>query len=485
MPFDAAGSQRIDWRNFFLCFGLSLGQFGFGYPASIISFTLSNPDFLEYTGLQDAQGLNEGLVGATNGVFQAGAVINIILTVIMLEKYGRKKAIYFDCFWGLLGGALAAGARNTSMFIVARFFLGASSFGLLALIPIYTAELSPPHTRGFFSGMNGFNISFSYAVAGYMGIAFFYTTSPRVAWRGPLGLYLVFPVALCIMAYFSPESPRWLLLQERVDEAKAVIYNLHGHKSLAYAQEEFYQMQKQVEIDRTLDTSWLIMFTKRSYLKRTAVCSFYAFLGQSTAVLVINNYGPTFYKSLGYGTVQQLNFQIGWLTIGFPFCFLGAALLDRAGRRPLMILGIAGCCACDIVLAASQARLDSNPSSLGALGVSALFIFLAIYSVGVDVGANVYYAEIFPNHIRTKGVAIANTVLALADLVYLQVTPMATATIGWKFFLVRITYVIKQGSLINNSPGIHHHHGAWVNSSVFCASRNEQFALGGDCKAFW
>ena len=437
MPFDAE-SKKINWRNFFLCFGLSLGQFGFGYPASIISFVLANEDFLKYTGLQDENGPNESLIGATNGVFQAGAVINIVLTVIVLERYGRKNCIYYQCFWGLLGGALATGARNAAMFIVARFFLGASAFGLLVLIPIYTAELSPPHARGFFSGMNGFNISFSYAVAGYMGIAFFYTTSARAAWRGPLGLYLVFPVALCVMAFFSPESPRWLLLQGRIDEARKVIYNLHStQKSDAYAQEEFYQMQKQVEIDRTLDTSWLILFKNRSYFRRTLITSFYAFLGQSTAVLVINNYGPSFYKSLGYGTVQQLNFQIGWLTVGFPFCFLGAALLDRFGRRPLMILGIAGCCVCDIVLAVSQAQLHSNPERLGALGVAALFVFLTIFSVGVDVGANVYYAEVFPNHIRTKGVATANVVLSLADLVYLQVTPTATATIGWKFFLVR------------------------------------------------
>lgn len=182
----------------------------------------------------------------------------------------------------------------------------------------------------------------------------------------------------------------------------------------------------------------LSMFTKRANLKRTGQVMFYAFLGQSTAVLVINNYGPAFYAALGAGTTQTLNYQVGWLTVGFPFCFLGALLMDRVGRRPLMILGIGGCCACVIVLAAAQANIESSPFSLGALGVAALYVFIAVYSIGVDVGGNVFYAEVFPNHIRSKGVALANVSLALSDLVYLQVTPLAQSTIGWKYWLVFI-----------------------------------------------
>lgn len=56
---------------------------------------------------------------------------------------------------------------------------------------------------------------------------------------------------------------------------------------------------------------------------------FYCFCGQSTAVLVINNYGPTFYKALGYSPIQQIDFQLGWVTLAPPFCLLGALLLDR------------------------------------------------------------------------------------------------------------------------------------------------------------
>jgi len=187
-----------------------------------------------------------------------------------------------------------------------------------------------------------------------------------------------------------------------------------------------------------IDHAQLSMFTKASYRRRVAITCFYCFLGQSTAILVINNYGPTFYSALGYNVRQQLFLQGGWVTVSIPFCLLGAVLADIIGRRPIMLIGIGGCCACLIVEAAAVKYFSADPSrkEMGALGTAALFIFNACYNLGVDVGGAVFYAEVFPNHIRSKGVALANLTLALADLVYLQVTPYAFANIGWKFFLV-------------------------------------------------
>lgn len=106
-----------------------------------------------------------------------------------------------------------------------------------------------------------------------------------------------------------------------------------------------------------------------------------------------------------------------------------------------MLFGIGGCCACLIVEAASVKHFTDDPTRrpIGILGTVALYLFVAVYNLGVDVGGNVFFSEVFPNHIRSKGVALANLVLALADLVYLQVTPYAFANIGWKFFLVIIT----------------------------------------------
>jgi len=112
--------------------------------------------------------------------------------------------------------------------------------------------------------------------------------------------------------------------------------------------------------------------------------------------------------------------------------------MDRFGRRPLMLAGIAGCCimlCIEAAMVALYAEAGTNKAGLG-VGVAAFYVFLIFYSLGIDVCGVVFYSELFPNHIRAKGVAMAVMSIALTDLVYLQATAQAFAKIGWKFYLV-------------------------------------------------
>jgi hypothetical protein len=86
-------------------------------------------------------------------------------------------------------------------------------------------------------------------------------------------------------------------------------------------------------------------------------------------------------------------------------------------------------------MVATYAEAGTNKVGLG-FGVAAFYVFLIIYSLGVDVAGAVFYSELFPNHIRAKGVALCVMSIALTDLVYLQATAEAFAKIGWKFYLV-------------------------------------------------
>lgn len=167
--------------------------------------------------------------------------------------------------------------------------------------------------------MNGMTITMGYALATYMGLAFYYTENPSAQWRGPLGLGLIFPLIQLLIIIWAPESPRYLLMKGRVEEARKIVMDIHhvaGNSDQEYARGEFYQMQKQAEFDRALEPTYKAMFFKKSYRMRTILACGFAFIGQSTAVLVINNYGPTLYAALGYGTLDQLKLQCGWITMG-------------------------------------------------------------------------------------------------------------------------------------------------------------------------
>ena len=104
-----------------------------------------------------------------------------------------------------------------------------------------------------------------------------------------------------------------------------------------------------------------------------------------------------------------------------------------------MIFSVCGCCAMlclESAMIATYAAEGTNKAGLG-VAVAAFYIFLIVYSVGIESCGIVFYSELFPNHIRAKGVAAAFLGIAIADLIYLQVTAVAFANVGWKFFLVR------------------------------------------------
>src|ERR1700761_6557640 len=126
--------------------------------------------------------------------------------------------------------------------------------------PFYSAELAPPGLRGLMVGMNGVNIALGYGLASYMGLAFYYVDNPAAQWRGPLGIALIWPFMMMLVCLVIPESPRFLLMKGRIDEAREVVFKLHGSKNdpeQEFARGEFYQMTKQAEGDRSMAPSYV------------------------------------------------------------------------------------------------------------------------------------------------------------------------------------------------------------------------------------
>ena len=112
--------------------------------------------------------------------------------------------------------------------------------------------------------------------------------------------------------------------------------------------------------------------------------------------------------------------------------------MDKVGRRPLMLTGLAGCAiflSIHAAMVAEYAGTGINTAGLH-MGVASLFFFIFFFAIGVDVAGIVFFGEILPNHIRDKGFSLYVGTKALSDLVYLEASASAFANIGWRFFLV-------------------------------------------------
>jgi MFS family permease len=125
---------------------------------------------------------------------------------------------------------------------------------------------------------------------------------------------------------------------------------------------------------------------------------------------------------------------------------VGSLIIDHLGRKPTMLLGVGGACVWLSVEAAITAAFAGTNHTAGLnTRVAALFLFVFFCAIRVDVGMLVFFGEIYPNHMRVKGMTATLAILCCLDLIYLQVTSLASSHIGWRYFLVSLIYCKGEG----------------------------------------
>ncbi|KAK7900645.1 hypothetical protein LTR67_002928 [Exophiala xenobiotica] len=423
---------------------LTLGSLTFGYGFSVISNTIGQPGFISYFNLGNNSDYDNAITGTINGLYCAGALFGALHVGWMCEARGRKETMYLGCAVNVVGGALETGSVNMAMFLVSRFIAGWGIGMMVVLIPIYQAEISPPNARGFLVGQHGTWIVLGYAIAGWVGAGTYYSTNLAFQWQFPIALSILPPLALAMCAPWIPESPRWLLTRDRREEAWAIVNRLHGGAvsdphGLQYAREEFFQMTEQVRVDGAAwkKGGWRGMLTKKSYQKRFWMGFFIQYAAQSTGAQVIYVYIVSLYQSLGLTGGVPLILGAAYVTVATISNFIGALLLDRVGRKPLLIAGLTGCMLSVCLETAMIAEYAGTTNKAGlSMGVFFSFCFISFYGGGIDVVGYVYCSEIFPTHIRSQGVAWSLAGTFLSTLVYVEAAPTALANIKWKYYII-------------------------------------------------
>ncbi|RVX66729.1 hypothetical protein B0A52_08922 [Exophiala mesophila] len=418
---------------------MSLGSVGYGYNASIIATTLAQPSFNTYFEL-DTRPNGTQLIATMNGLYQAGGFLGVLTISWLADRWGRRFAIGVSAFICMISGALLAGSVHVGMFIAMRFLSGAGAFMIVAAVPIWMNEVVPPSVRGILVDCHSVGLLFGYALATWLGYAFYHLPETNNgAWRAPLAFQCL-PVFLLLLGLrWMPESPRWLMLKDRFEEADQTLRKLHAPQEAAI---ELRQIQQSIQADKHLETSWWAMFTKRSYLKRSLLAIATTFSIQTSGILVINNYGPRLYSTLGFDTNRQFLYQIGWITLAFGTGILSFFVIDRFPRNKLLATGVAGCALSLLVEAVLVALYATTPSAIAnpnqsglQAAVASMYIYVCFYELCLGGVQFAYLGELFPTHIRAKGMVIGIANICVMNIMWLQAAPTAFDTIGWRFFL--------------------------------------------------
>ena len=441
-----AKARAYTWYNLRVILVLTLGSLTFGYGFSVISNTLGQPGFIDYFNLAHRASYTNAITGTINGLYCAGAAFGALTVGWMCEARGRKQTLYLASAVNIVGGALETGSVNIAMFLVSRFISGWGIGMMVVLIPVYQSEISPPNARGFLVGQHGTWIVLGYAIAGWVGAGTYYSSNLAFQWRFPIALTCLPPLTLALCAPWIPESPRWLLSRDRREEAWTIVKRLHvgdenDDASLMYAREEFYQMAQQVQHDTAAWKAggWKQMWTRPSYFKRFWMGFFIQYAAQSTGAQVIYVYIISLYQNLGLTGGVPLIIGAAYVTVATISNFIGALLLDKVGRKPLLIAGLTGCMLSVSLETAMIASYAGTTNQAGlSMGVFFSFCFISFYGGGIDVVGYVYCSEIFPTHIRPQGVAWSLVGTFLSTLVYVEAAPTALAHIKWRYYIIFI-----------------------------------------------
>ncbi|KAK2798621.1 hypothetical protein FQN50_008779 [Emmonsiellopsis sp. PD_5] len=431
---------------------VALGSTACSYGMAIISSTIGQPSFYVDFNLapqgQPGYKHTSNLIGAMNGLNSAGSVFGCLFISWSADAIGRKRSLQWGAIILIIGAALCAGSVNMAMFLVARFIAGFGIGVLITGIPMYQAEASAPSSRGFMVSMHGIMFAMGYSLSSWIGFGCYFMSASgsksSFAWRFPVAFQAAPAILLLIGSPWIPFSPRWLLEQGRDEEARDIIIRLHRTKddpNNSTAEKEFFQMKKQLEMDRQqkAQTGKFEIFSTAPNRRRAFIGFALMFGNMFTGVLIIANYGVLLYSSLGMKTYMPLLLSALWVTASFPGNVFTALFVDRLGRRFFLLAGLSGILFTLIMECWTQAKYLGTTNMAGQkAAVFFLFLFIFFWSSFIDATQYLYLSEIFPTNIRSQGMALGMAGTFGASIILLVAGPIALEVIKWKFFLVLI-----------------------------------------------
>ena len=423
---DALEIQRRLRYVWFISIVAALGGLLFGYDWVVIGG--AKPFFERYFELAGASAR-----GWANSCALIGCLIGAMAAGVLSDRFGRKRLLLLSALVFIVTSLGNGLAPTFTVFVIWRM-LGGTAIGLASnLSPMYIAEVAPARMRGRLVSVNQLTIVIGILSAQFVNWWLVRALPAgaddafiRSSWYGQSGWRWMFGLtaAPALLFFFRmlavPESPRWLVKNGQIERARRVLARIGG---AAYAGTAL------TEIEATLGgeserTNFRVLLDPR--LRRVLVLGVVlAVFQQWCGINVIFNYAEEIFRAAGYDISSVLG-NIAWTgSVNLAFTFVALAVVDRRGRRPLMLFGAAG-------LAAIYTAMGIGYAA-GVKGLPLLLLVLAAigcYAMSLAPVTWVVISEIFPNRIRGAAVAVATTSLWAACFILTYTFPLLNKGFG-------------------------------------------------------
>ena len=369
----------------------ALGGLLFGFDTAVISGTTQD--------LERVYQISGFTLGFTVATALIGTVVGALIAGPPVDRYGRKKVLFAIGILYLLGALGTGLVSNLVLFQIFRF-LGGVGVGVASVVaPIYTAEIAPPRYRGRLVGLVQFNIVLGILLA-YLSNAIIEATLPEdIAWRW-MFLVMAFPAIVFFLLVFTvPETPRWLFQVGRRDEAVEVVQRTTSSREDA----EFEIREIEEALAAQHGQTKVPFFTRRN--RKVILLAFaIAAFNQLSGINAILYYAPDIFRMAGAGESAALLQSVGIGLVNLVVTMAALTVIDKIGRRKLMLIGSIGYLvslgSLAVIFLAYDGQFSGFSSVLVLIG---LVVFIAAHAFRQGSVIWVFISEIFPNSIRGRG----------------------------------------------------------------------------------
>ncbi|KAK5464859.1 hypothetical protein LTS15_001422 [Exophiala xenobiotica] len=415
----------------FILFGYEQGVMGGVITGT--AFTAQFPSINTTT----AKG-NTQLQGFTLGAYNIGSWLGALLTAVIGERLGRKGSVVVGCSIIAIGTALQCSSFQLAQLIVGRLVTGLGNGLITSSIPVWHAELSKAINRGRLITIEISTNVGGVMVAYWVDYGMSHVTS-GAQWRFPISLQIFFALATIALITFLPESPRWLLYHDRHDEAAEILTRLHSDEDAETAGREMQEIIVAIKEEKQAahgHGGLRAMFRngEQRFFYRTCLSVWIMIMQQLTGINLVTYYAPyIFIKSVGFS--QQLStLMSGFATTFYYFStWVPIAIIDRVGRRPLLLGGVLSMAICMFILAGTT---SVNHFATGIVSTVVLFVYLASFGIGWIPGPWLVASEYAPLATRSQTAAFATSATWIFSYLIAEITPISITNIGSKSYII-------------------------------------------------
>jgi MFS transporter, SP family, sugar:H+ symporter len=410
----------------------TIGGFMFGYDSGAINGTTK--------GLAVTFGLDEGNLGLTASSLLPGCALGAFLAGRLADVWGRRAVMLAAAVLFILSALVSGAAGSALIFASARFFAGAAVGAASVLSPAYISEVTPAHLRGRLSGIQQIMI-----ITGLLGAATSNLLLQRAAgsslaeiWGYPAWRWMFWaqtaPAVLFLLSLLLvPESPRFLVAKGRMDEAKAVLTRLFGADSAPRIAESIKasltadHQPRMADLNIPGTSKW-----RRIVWVGIGLAVFQQFVG----INVVFYYGIMLWEAVGFTEAQAFTTQVINDGVSVGACLIALLLIDKVGRKPLLLVGSLGMTVTLALMAWSFTQgsiIDGKlvlPPEIGTIAFYAAISYAALFNLSWGPVMWVMLGEMFPNQMRGSALAVAGAAQWTANFAISSSFPWALKNLG-------------------------------------------------------